>query len=104
VATLGAEDVTVLQVQDLVRCSSAAIDCNRTLVTLLAPALASPGDKTVSVSAPGVSAPLTFAITYEPPCDFQALCAAQSQLVNYRFLNPTPLTLNPEPCTLHPEP
>ena len=35
VATLGAEDVTVLSVKDLVMCAPLAIDCNRTLVTLL---------------------------------------------------------------------
>ncbi|KAJ1473645.1 hypothetical protein T484DRAFT_1835196 [Baffinella frigidus] len=90
VATLGAENVKVLQVTDLVKCSAVAIDCNRTRVTLLAPALASPGDKTFSVSAPGMSVPLTFAITFEPPCDFQALCAAKSQLVNYRRLLDAP--------------
>ncbi|KAJ1470259.1 hypothetical protein T484DRAFT_1848508, partial [Baffinella frigidus] len=99
VATLGADNVRVLQVTDLVKCSAVAIDCNRTRVTILAPALASPGDKTFSVSAPGMSTPLTFAITFEPPCDFQALCAAKSQLVNYRRLLDAPtIACDPAYC------
>ncbi|KAJ1474531.1 hypothetical protein T484DRAFT_1832001, partial [Baffinella frigidus] len=90
VVTLGAEDVTVLQVRDLVTCAPSATDCNRTLLTLLAPALPSPGAKTISISAPGMSSPLAFGVTYEPPCDFQALCGARSQLVNYRALLDAP--------------
>jgi hypothetical protein len=66
------------------------MDCNRTLVTLLAPALASPGDKTLFVSAPGLPAPLTFGIRYELACDLQALCAARRRLVDYRRLLDAP--------------
>ncbi|KAJ1467726.1 hypothetical protein T484DRAFT_1857865, partial [Baffinella frigidus] len=99
VATLGVDDVTVLQVRDLVKCSADAIDCNRTLVTLLAPALASPGEKTFSVSATGMSAPLTFAITFEPPCDLQSLCGAKSQLVDYKRLLSSPtIACDPAYC------
>jgi len=34
-ATLGANDATVLSVKDLVMCAPLAVDCNRTLATLL---------------------------------------------------------------------
>ena len=46
-----------------------------------------------------MSDPLTFAITYEPPCDFQALCAAKNQLVNYRSLLDAPtIACDPAYC------
>ena len=89
-ATFGAEIIDVMEVTHLVKCTSLSIDCNRTRVTILAPALDSPGRKEFSLSAPGLDDNLVFTVTYSPPCDFQTLCAERDQMVNYKMLLDAP--------------
>ena len=71
--TLGAEAVAVTEVRDTVVCAPAAVDCARTRLALLLPAVAAPGAKTLLLSAKALAAPLAVPVEFARTCDLQAL-------------------------------
>ena len=89
---IGGLEADVLKITEIQRCTDPFGDCNRTRLTILAPAVDPPGVWSGQMSIKGVPV-LDLSLTYFTPCNFDRYCTTLGNIVDkYRLETFVPKT------------